>query len=341
MQCRFIMKILGGSMGQLPFNMAVMQFLAEQRNVFLTKFLLLASFLGEVEGYILIITLIYVMFDKRLAVRLAVLVLLTMSLNHVLKIIIKNPRPFIREGDYLKKWAVSAENAEELATEYSTPSGHAMAASAFYSYLYKAVRNRHVRVAAVIAILLTGLSRPYLGVHFLEDILVGWVIGLSVALVAIKYAEGISNVWKKFSYKRQVAVVVVASLVLWVVTITINGWRVDGQPRAFLGYAGFLTGIVIGRPLELNVVDFDPRSSNWAVKILRYLISVGMVIVMLQLLGKVFGGIADNFSMLGYVLQYVRYTVAGIVSIFLAPLFLAKVRLAETNPIRVGSMEHL
>jgi PAP2 superfamily protein len=87
--------------------------------------------LGESQQYILVVTLIYVMLDKTTAVRLATVVLLTMCFNHVLKIIIKEPRPFIREGTYLQKWAVSAANAKELATEHSTPSGHAMGDSAF------------------------------------------------------------------------------------------------------------------------------------------------------------------------------------------------------------------
>jgi len=318
-------------MAQLTFNMAVMQFLVDHRNVLLTKLFLLASFAGQVEGYILIVTLIYVMFDKTLAVRLAVLLLLTMCLNHVLKITIKNPRPFVHEGTYLQKWAVSTENAKAIATEYSTPSGHAMAGSAFYSYLYAFVENPVVRVIAVLAILATGFSRPYLGVHYPGDILIGWVIGLLVALVAIKRADEISEGWDKLSYKYQVAIVVASSLILWLATIAINGWRIDGQPRAFLGYAGFLTGIVIGRPIELSTVNFDPGSSTLPAKILRFAISVAMVLVSLVLLDKVFGAIADDFSVLGYLLQYIRYVIAGVINIFVAPLFFTKLGLAETS----------
>jgi hypothetical protein len=85
-------------MAPLPFSIALIRFLAAHRTAFLTKVFLFSTFAGTVEGYILIITAIYVMYDKSLAVRLSVLLLLTMSLNHVLKIIIKNPRPFIREG---------------------------------------------------------------------------------------------------------------------------------------------------------------------------------------------------------------------------------------------------
>jgi membrane-associated phospholipid phosphatase len=318
-------------MAQLTFNMAVMQFLADHRNVLLTKFFLLASFAGQAEGYILVVTLIYVMFDKTLAVRLAVLLLLTMCLNHVLKIIIKNPRPFIHDGTYLQKWVVSTENAKALATEYSTPSGHAMAGSAFYPYLYASVENPVVRVIAVLATLAIGFSRPYLGVHYPGDILIGWVIGLLVALVAIKRADEISAGWNKLSHKYQVAIVVSSSLILWLATIAINGWRIDGQPRVLLGYAGFLTGIVIGRPIELSTVNFDPRSSRPLAKMLRFIISVAMVLVSLVLLDKVFRAITDDFSVLGYLLQYIRYIIAGVINMFVAPLFFTKLGLAETN----------
>jgi hypothetical protein len=116
-------------MAELIFNVDAMLFLADHRNVFLTKFFLVASFVDEIEGYILIVTLVYVMYDKTLAVRLSVLVLVTMCLNHVLKIIIKNPRPFIRKGTYLQKSAVSTNNAKALATEYSTLFRHRVSGS--------------------------------------------------------------------------------------------------------------------------------------------------------------------------------------------------------------------
>ncbi len=74
------------------------------------------------------------------------------------------------------------------------------------------------------------------------------------------------------------------------------------------------------------MVNFDPGSSNAVVKILRY---ICMVIFTLLLLDKVFGAMADKFSMLGYLLLYGRYTVAAIVSTFLAPLLFSKIKLAE------------
>jgi membrane-associated phospholipid phosphatase len=314
----------------LHFNMQLMQFLADHRAPWLTDIFLFFTFIGDINGYILVATLIYVAFDKRLAVRLSVIVLLSMSLNHILKMIIKNPRPFIREGTYMQKWAVSANNARELATEYSTPSGHAMACSAFYAYLYAAVKSRLLRVACVVLILLVGLSRPYLGVHYLEDVLSGWVAGLAIALIAVFYGDRINAAWDRFSLGSQIAFAVAASAALWLYTVAINGWHIDSQPRAFLAYAGALTGIFIARRLELHFVDFDPLSSSVAVKLLRFVLTVAASILTLQLLGAGFAKLAGNFTLPGYGLEYVRYATGSVVNLFLAPLIFTKLGLAKS-----------
>ena len=67
---------------------------------------------------------------------------------------------------------------------------------------------------------------------------------------------------------------------------------------------------------------------------LRFAISVAMVLVALFLLDKVCIAIADDFSVLGYMLQYIRYTSARVVALFVAPLLFTKIRLAGTNTLR-------
>ena len=85
-------------MAELPFSIDLIRALAENRTALLTQVSLFFTFLGEIEGYVFLISLLYVTYDKKLAFRLAVLTLLTMSLNHVLKSLIMNPRPFITSG---------------------------------------------------------------------------------------------------------------------------------------------------------------------------------------------------------------------------------------------------
>lgn len=316
----------------MPFGIELIQFLAEHRTEPATWFFQLFTFIGDLEGYVLVIAFLYVAVDKRLAFRLSVLTLITMSLNHFSKTLIANPRPFVSDGSYSGKWAVSAAKAADLATEYSTPSGHAMAGSAFYTFLYTSVKDRRVRIACILLLLLTGLSRPYLGVHYLEDVLLGWLLGISIALFSVQYSESIGNLWNRFSYGQQVASAVAASLALWFTTRALGGWSTDGQPSAFVSYAGFLTGVVVAYPLEATKLGFDPRSSTPSSKALRYALSVGMIIATLILLDAGFTAVSTDATPLGDLLRYVRYATASVVGLFLAPLVFLKLGLAERIP---------
>jgi len=315
-----------------PFGIELMQFLATHRSEPLLSLFSFFSSLGDAEGYILMVALIYTMYDKRLAFRLSVLVLITMSFNHLFKTIIKNPRPFIADGSYVEKWAVSADNARSLATEYSTPSGTAMSASAFYAYLYASVTNRYVKVLAVIAIIFTGLSRPYLGVHYLEDIFLGWMLGLAIFVLAVNYADRIGTIWAQFSHRLQIAFVVAGGLLFWLLTFVMNGAVVENQPLPFVSYLGFLTGIIVAYPLELRVIGFDPKSSMLIIRLFRFLFTIPFVSAPLLGIEYLFDTVVIEFSYAGHVVQYLGYALAGFFSMFLAPLLFVKLNMASINP---------
>jgi membrane-associated phospholipid phosphatase len=313
----------------LPFNLQFVQFLADHRTAYLTHFLLATTLFGGAGCYILIAILIYVAWNKELAIRLSVLALLTMAINDILKMAIKNPRPFIREGNWLKEWAVSPKDAAQIAAQYSTPSGHAMGSSAFYSYLFACIHHRAVRIITAAAIVLIGFSRPYLGVHYGEDVLIGWAFGLTMAAVSVRYGDAIASAWNRLSYAQQIALTVAGSLALWLLAVLLNGRHIAGQPCDVLRYAGFLTGIVIARPLEMSKVNFDPRSSSMLAKMLRYLLSLGMVAYTLIFLGAVFGMVTDRSSMIWDLFEYIRMSAAGFVAIFVAPLLFTRMGWAE------------
>jgi membrane-associated phospholipid phosphatase len=68
-------------------------------------------------------------------------------------------------------------------TSFSFPSGHAMCSMATAAALVVLFRRsewrNHVTVLAAIFVLMVGVSRPYLGVHFPSDILAGWTAALA------------------------------------------------------------------------------------------------------------------------------------------------------------------
>jgi undecaprenyl-diphosphatase len=121
--------------------------------------------------------------DRRSAVALVLVALVTELLNLALKEIFQRPRPTL---------------FQEIATlhSYSFPSGHAMASAAVYgsaaTVLARAYprRRRAILLGTCALVALIGLSRVYLGVHWITDVLAGWAAGAFIALAAALAAAG-------------------------------------------------------------------------------------------------------------------------------------------------------
>ena len=79
----------------------------------------------------------------------------------------------------------------------SFPSGHAMNSAVIYLTLGVLLANTHTEPAvriyilsvAIILTLMIGFSRVYLGVHWPSDVLAGWAVGASWALVCAEIAR--------------------------------------------------------------------------------------------------------------------------------------------------------
>lgn len=105
----------------------------------------------------------------------SVSVIVATALNLILKRLFSRQRPNILR-------LVQESN-------YSFPSGHAMASSALYFILIllvlRYIKNKKAKIIITtvlsIIILLIGVSRIYLGVHYLFDVVGGWTLGIMVA----------------------------------------------------------------------------------------------------------------------------------------------------------------
>ncbi len=98
---------------------------------------------------------------------------------YILKHLIARPRPI---GGFL------------VESGYAFPSGHTASALLLYgfllyvymSYQHDKQKLRAIQIGCVLLILLIGVSRLYLGVHFLSDVLAGYVVGAFWLLVALR-----------------------------------------------------------------------------------------------------------------------------------------------------------
>lgn len=318
-------------MDSLSFNQNLVSYLAEHRNPVATAVFQVFSYLGEIEGYLLVTALLYAAYDKRLAVQSAIVVLIAMIVNHVLKILIKNPRPFVLDQTYLDNWAVSSSNAGELAAEYSTPSGHAMAATAIYGFLFLRIRNSYVRAVLVSACILTGVSRPIIGVHFAEDILIGWCVGLALAFSAHRFADKIWTEWLRSSFAAQFGVVVGLCSLVWAATLLLDARPLTEQPTAFVSYLGLLAGVLLAAPAEARHVDYHVEGGLGRQTLARFALMLGLLVASLAFFDLLFGMIAPDGTLLGFGLRFLRYSLIGAVGVLLAAWLFVRLRLTASQ----------
>ena len=159
----------------IRIDYGVLGALREVQSPGLDRLAVFFSMLGSEVLAVLMLVLIIVFGWKRrwgAVVGLLVTVVGAQMLNNVLKDWFHRTRPRRWRG-----WPAEA---------FSFPSGHAMVAAAFYLFVgylaWRLLKGRTRIVCAsflVLIALLIGLSRLYLGVHYLTDVVAGYVAGIA------------------------------------------------------------------------------------------------------------------------------------------------------------------
>ena len=172
------------------FEHEVSNFVQSFRNDELTSYMKFVTHVGDLFGYIVIILIlgIILLLKRRfdLVIQIVSVVVSSALLNLVLKSLIDRPRPY---GVALVK-----------VNFHSFPSGHATSAIVFYGLMiyliFKLLKNLSLKLLSsffcILIILLIGVSRIYLGVHYPTDVLAGYSFGffyLLVTLIIIEYFE--------------------------------------------------------------------------------------------------------------------------------------------------------
>lgn len=319
-------------MDPLPFNENLISWLADNRLEWVTAIMLFFTNLGSQEGYILIVVGLYWIFSKRKAFRITLVLLLSSMTNHILKIIIRNPRPFVVDNTYPERWAIS--NVEETALEFSTPSGHAQTGASFWLYLHLKFKGRISFVFMILMILMLGISRPYLGVHFLEDILIGWLVGILLVVLVTTIEEPMAKWWVSIPFRPKAISIVVVPLLIGLIAGVVSSYNVDGEP--FTTFAGMFAGLILGFELESKQIGFEPDLSGYSLPsavltgLARYILGAVVTLAIFFGLDVVFSEISSDDSFVGFILRFIRYSALGLTAAYLVPWMFVRLKLSKT-----------
>lgn len=134
------------------------------------------SFTGIMIIFLLTIFLLRKKSAKRDIFIYIITIALGVSLNAIIKILVRRGRPI---SSYLE------------VTGYSFPSGHSLTAMIVYGYLilliqkyYQGKRKNLYITFLLLAIFLTGFSRIYFNVHYITDVLAGYSLGIIILCIS-------------------------------------------------------------------------------------------------------------------------------------------------------------
>jgi membrane-associated phospholipid phosphatase len=293
----------------------------------------IVSALGSEEFFLVFLPAIYWSIDKRLGRQLGYIFLLSALINNMLKNIFRQPRPFWLEPD------IKQGDAEG----YGIPSGHVQNVTAVFLLLAASVRRNWAWLLALLYILLMALSRLYLGVHFLQDIAVGFAVGLLVFGAFLMWQQTFFDRYSKQILGRRLLLMVLIPIVLAVVYI--GALLLLGLPNMDAPWASFipaaelnghedvvstvagLLGFGVGILLESSRIRFRAGGPIWQ-RIIRYILGIAVAIGIWAGLRAVFPA---EPAWLALPLRFLRYLLLLLWVTYIAPWFFVKLRLASAD----------
>lgn len=266
---------------------------------------------GEETLLIVFVLLIFWCIDKKKGLVISTSLLASEVAMCTLKAIVRAPRPFqVLESVQGKR--------VETATGYSFPSGHTTGASSVYSSIAFNFRKKWLSVVCAVIIVLVGVSRLYLGVHWPLDVACGLILGITITVLL----TGILEKFFSDEHKTMVfsacsgSIALVAGLVmgLLVTTGTIDAMAFTDFTK-MLGLTG---GAFLGFLLEEKYTKFSVEGTL-VQKGLRMVLGIGFLVLIKSGLKAVFPTMV--------VFDCIRYAVTGFWAFGLFPMIGAKAKL--------------
>lgn len=168
-------------------GLELIRWLVAHRSPGVDAFLLVVSDLGSTAAYVALVPILWWAVSWKLGARVFVALVLSVSVNALVKEAVALPRPFVTSDVAPLRTPV----------DYSFPSGHAQAAAVVWTLLALHVRKRRFTLGAAAVVLLIGFSRVYLAVHYPSDVLAGWLLGVGIALGFARFSAPVA-----FSLRR-------------------------------------------------------------------------------------------------------------------------------------------
>ena len=204
---------------------------------FIIQFFKLVTSLVSEDFYMILMPIFFWCIDMSIGYRFTLVLLLGNWSNGIFKRLFHLPRPF---------WLSTEVKAHTIETSFGLPSGHSTNASSLWLFLANQYKQKKWLAGIFVTImLLIMISRIFLGMHFISDVICGFLLGVIVLIAVLwvdkKYAAKIDalaiNQKIILSFLSTIVFIVVGFIPIWTNTFILPTQWIENSIQATGGVA--------------------------------------------------------------------------------------------------------
>ena len=237
--------------------MEIIKFLQAFSNPGLDVFFNLVTMMGE-QGFIIVfIAIIFWCINKKAGYKLGFTLLSGTIINSSLKAVFHTKRPIGSEGIHSQRI--------KTASGYSFPSGHTQSTASLWTTISIQYKKTKIYILSTILILLVGISRLYLGVHWPIDVFAGATIGIIWATLCCLLFDYSIKKNNKF-------LLLIVILPEFLGVIVFNGGSSNAKIIALL------LGFIVGYFIEDKYINFNEKT-ELPKQIAKFILGITVTII--------------------------------------------------------------
>lgn len=266
------------------------------------------TWLGYGTFFLIALPLVYWLWDRAIAMRLVVLIAITAVINSWLKDYWQDPRP------PRNLWL-----DQRVDDSYGRPSGHAQVSFAMWTWMAYEIKKSWAWAAAIVIVAGVCLSRLYLAVHDIDDILTGLSLGVVGMLLFIWMQSSAFAAIRNLPTVAHLAIIVAAGILLTMI------WPNGENPTSTVGLLALLVGWFIGADMDHRLAPATPVLPGWVGRAIMAV--VGIVVLFALQIGLKKATVALGLH--GAMTTYAVSTLLGFYMTGLAPLGFRTMKLVK------------
>lgn len=257
------------------------------RTPFLDKLMQFVTYFGQELIIIAVICALYWCADKRFAYFLGFTYFTAGLCVQTLKITFRIPRPWVLDPDFH-----AVESAVPGATGYSFPSGHTQGATSLFCPLALKSHRVWLKVCCILAFVLIGFSRMYLGCHTPQDVLVSMGLSIFISCLLWHFQDFLLDNTKHLKLIASILALLSLAVALYAFFLNANGTIETKYAEDCCKAAGAGMGFALGWFLERSYLNFSTDGFSVKGQILKLCLGLAAALLLKEAASLILGSSA-------------------------------------------------